>query len=70
MNIDRINELARKAKTEGLSPEEKKEQQKLRGEYIEAVKKNLRAQLNNVNIQEKDGSITNLGEKHERKKGN
>ena len=39
MNIDRINELARKAKTEGLSPEEKKEQQKLRGEYIEAVKK-------------------------------
>ena len=70
MNIDRINELARKAKTEGLSPEEKKEQQKLRGEYIEAVKKNLRAQLNNVNIQENDGSITNLGEKHERKKGN
>lgn len=68
MNIDRINELARKAKTEGLTPEEKQEQQKLRKEYIEAVKMNLRSQLDNIDIQEKDGSIVNLGEKYGKQK--
>ncbi len=67
MNIERINELARKAKTEGLTPEEKSEQQRLRKEYIEAVKMNLRSQLDNINIQETDGSITNLGEKYGKK---
>ena len=68
--IDRINELARKAKTEGLTPEEKEEQKKLRTEYIEVISMNLRAQLDNIDIQEKDGSITNLGEKYGLKKGN
>lgn len=68
MNIDRINELARKAKTEGLTPEEKQEQQKLRKEYIEAVKMNLRSQLDHIDIQEKDGSIVNLGEKYGKQK--
>ena len=62
--IDRINELARKAKTEGLTPEEKEEQKKLRTEYIAVIRMNLRAQLDNIDIQEKDGSITNLGEKY------
>ncbi|MCI5649065.1 MAG: DUF896 domain-containing protein [Fusicatenibacter sp.] len=64
MNIERINELARKAKTAGLTPEEKEEQQKLRREYIAAVRMNLRSQLDQIDIQEKDGSITNLGEKY------
>ncbi|MDD7740427.1 MAG: DUF896 domain-containing protein [Fusicatenibacter sp.] len=64
MNIDRINELARKAKTTGLTPAEKEEQQKLRREYIEAVRMNLRSQLDQIDIQEKDGSVTNLGEKY------
>ena len=64
MNIDRINELARKSKAEGLTEEEKAEQAKLRQEYIAAVRLNLRTQLENINIQEKDGSITNLGEKY------
>ena len=50
--------------------EEKKEQAELRQEYLAAVRKNLRAQLNNIDIQEKDGSIVNLGEKYGRKKGN
>ena len=58
--IDRINELARKAKTQELTPEEKKEQHKLRKEFIASV----RMKLDNINIQEKDGSITNLGEKY------
>ena len=64
MNIDIINELARKSKAEGLTEEEKAEQAKLRQEYIAAVRLNLRTQLDNINIQEKDGSITNLGEKY------
>ena len=65
--LDRINELARKSKTVGLTPEEKEEQAKLRGEYIALVRKNLRAQLDNIDIKEADGSITNLGEKYGKK---
>lgn len=64
MNLERINELARKSRTEGLTPEEKAEQQKLRQEYIAAVRMNLRTQLDNIDIQEKDGTIINLGEKY------
>ncbi len=65
--LDRINELARRAKAEGLTEEEKKEQQKLRQEYIEAVRANLRGQLNNIDIINKDGKIENLGEKYGKK---
>lgn len=66
--IERINELARKSKTTGLTPEEKEEQKKLRAEYIASVRMNLRTQLDNINIQEKDGSIVNLGKKYGKKK--
>ena len=65
--LARINELARKAKAEGLTSAETKERDVLRREYIEAVRSNLRGQLNNINIQELDGSITNLGEKYGKK---
>ena len=68
--IKRINELARKAKAEGLTKQEAREQAELRSAYIEAIRANLRGQLNNIDIREKDGSITNLGEKYGRKKGN
>ena len=68
IKIDRINTLAHKAKSVGLTEEEKKEQAELRQEYLASVRNNLRAQLNNVNIKEKDGTITNLGEKYGRKK--
>ena len=64
INIQRINELARKAKAEGLTPAETEEQQKLRREYIAAVKMNLRTQLDNIDVQEKDGTIVNLGERY------
>lgn len=67
--IQRINELARKAKAEGLTEAEKKEQADLRREFIEAFRSNLRSQLDNIDVQEKDGTIVNLGEKHG-KKGN
>ena len=65
--LARINELARKAKAEGLTSAETKERDVLRREYIEAVRANLRGKLNNINIQELDGSITNLGEKYGKK---
>ena len=68
--VARINELDHKSKAEGLTPEELKEQQILRKEYIDSFKRNLRGQLNNISIKEKDGSITNLGEKFGNKKGN
>ena len=68
--IDRINTLAHKAKSVGLTEEEKKEQAELRKEYLAAVRQNLKAQLNSIDIKEKDGSITNLGEKYGRKKAN
>lgn len=54
--IARINELARKKKAEGLTEEEKAEQLKLRGEYINAYKQSLIAQLENTYILEPDGT--------------
>ena len=62
--IQRINELYHKAKTEGLTDAEKQEQQILRKEFIDSFRRNLRGQLDNISIQEADGSITNLGEKY------
>ena len=64
--IARINELYKKSKEEGLTETEAKEQAELRKEYIAGVKANLRGQLNNIDVQEKDGSITNLGEKFDK----
>ena len=62
--IDRINMLARKARAEGLTENEKKEQALLRQEYVAAVRKNMRSQLNNIDVVNPDGSIDNLGEKY------
>lgn len=66
--IDRINELARKSKGPGLTQQEKEEQARLRQEYIQAVRRNLRGQLDQIDVIERDGSIVNLGEKIKRKK--
>ena len=67
--IDRINTLANKQKSVGLTEEEKIEQSALRKEYIESIRVSLRANLNNISIQEADGSITDLGEKFGKKNG-
>ena len=67
IKIDRINTLAHKAKSVGLTEEEKKERDALRKEYIPTIRMNLRSQLDNISIKEEDGSITNLGEKYGRK---
>ena len=62
--IERINELYRKSKAEGLTEEEKKEQDLLRKEYIASVKSNLRNQLNNIDVINEKGKVENLGEKY------
>lgn len=58
--IARINALYHKAKTEGLTEEEKVEQQILRQEYIDSIKNNIRSQLDNTSVQNLDGTITPL----------
>ena len=65
--IQRINELSRKSKADGLTEEEKKDQAVLRREFVESFRSNLKAQLDNIDIQEKDGTIVNLGEKYGKK---
>lgn len=64
--IDRINELARKAKTpEGLTEWEAAERAALRREYADAVLGNLQGQLDNTYIQRPDGSREKLRKKEE-----
>ena len=67
MNMDeviaRINALAKKAKSEGLTAEETAERDKLRRIYIDSVKANLTGQLNNTYILRPDGSKTKLQKK-------
>ena len=68
MNIDeviaRINELARKAKAEGLTPEEIVERDKLRRIYIDNVKASLTGQLDNTYIVYPDGTKKKVGPKN------
>lgn len=67
-DIARINELYRKSQTpEGLDETEKEEQQVLRKAYIAAIRRNMRGSLDNVDVVNKDGTVTNLGEAHGRK---
>ncbi len=54
--IDRINVLARKAKAEGLTPEETAERDALRKEYVAAVRASLTAQLDNTWIVDEKGN--------------
>ena len=63
--IDRINELARKQKAEGLTEEEKQEQYILRREYIESFKRSLVGQLENTYIVEPDGTKRKVTRKDE-----
>ncbi len=58
--LDRINELAKKAKTVGLTDEETVERAALRKEYIDAFRAGTRATLESILIQEEDGTLTPL----------
>ena len=62
--IDRINELYHKSQDVGLTEEEKVEQKDLRQQYVLSIRRSLRGQLDNIDIQNEDGTITNLGEKY------
>ena len=65
IDINRINELAKKSKTVGLSEEEKQEQARLRQEYIDGFKRNLRAQLDNCYVLDEQGNKVALTEEEE-----
>ena len=54
--IERINELARKKKASGLTEAEQQEQAALRKEYLDGSRENLKAMLDNIVVQEKDGT--------------
>lgn len=63
--ISRINELAKKAKTEGLTAEETAERDKLRRIYIDSVKASLVGHLENTYIVNPDGTKKKVGKKQD-----
>ncbi len=65
--IERINELYRKSKAEGLTNDELLEQKRLREEYIAAFRNNLRGTLESIKIQNPDGSMIDVKKRHEEK---
>ncbi len=58
--IDRINELARKSRAEGLTPQEKDEQATLRAEYVASFRRSLTATLENTYLMDENGNKTKL----------
>lgn len=68
-DIDRINALYHKSKAEGLTPEEKEEQDRLRKAYIAAIRANLKGSLDRIRIQNPDGTITDVKKRHDAKMG-
>lgn len=61
--IDRINQLARKSKAEGLTEEEKAEQALLRRLYIDSVKQSLISNLDNTYVVDEKGNKRKLSQK-------
>lgn len=66
--IDRINELAKKKKTVGLSEEELKEQQELYKIYLGNIRRNFKNTVDNIVVEKEDGSTIPLKEFNRRKK--
>lgn len=64
--IARINALAKKAKTEGLTPEEQAEQKALRAEYIAGFRASLKSQLDNTVVLNPDGTAYRLKQKRDK----
>ena len=62
--IERINELARKKKTEGLTPAEVEEQAALRREYLQEFRKGMEAMLEGVVLKRPDGTLEPLKKKN------
>jgi len=59
----RINQLSKKAKTEGLNDDEKKEQDILRKEFLVAFRNNVKSTIENITLVEEDGTHTPLTKK-------
>lgn len=64
--INRINQLAKKAKESELTLEEKNEQQQLRRQYIDLFKSDLKSQLDHVYIVDKNGCKQKLKKKEDK----
>ena len=62
-DIERINELARKKKTVGLTETEAEEQQRLRRQYLDEFRENMKATLDRVYIEREDGTYEKLRKK-------
>lgn len=62
--IDRINKLARKSKSSGLTEEEKVEQAILREEFLHDIRADLKRSLDNIDFVDEDGKITPAGGNH------
>lgn len=61
--VARINELWHKSKSEeGLTEEEKKEQTELRQEYLQSIRRNLKATLDNTVVEYPDGTVKSIKE--------
>ena len=65
--IERISELSRKSRAEGLTEEEKLEQQALRQEYIQSMRQSLRATLDNSVIVRPDGTKETVSDRAKKK---
>lgn len=64
--LNRINELAKKKKTEGLTEEEQKEQKALYKIYLGEIRQQFNATLDNVSVKEKDGSVVPFKEAYKK----
>ena len=62
--IARINELYHKSKAEGLNEQELAEQKELRQEYIQAIRGNIRSQLEQIKVVNEDGVVVDLKNQH------
>lgn len=65
--VKRINELAKKKKTVGLTPQELKEQQELRQKYLENFRAGFKQRLENIEVETPDGRVRPLTD-YKRKK--
>lgn len=68
ISIKRINELARKKKNVGLTPDEQNEQQELYKRYIAEMRSSLKSQLDNTDVQTPDGKVTPLSSFNKKQK--
>lgn len=65
--IKRINELAKKKRETGLTPEEQAEQKRLYSAYLKDIRTQFSSTLDNVSVKEKDGKVVPFKEAYTKK---